>query len=42
VRETSPTNSNVIVLAGNQFVRGMQASAVGQLGGGADFVFSYA
>jgi catecholate siderophore receptor len=41
-RETSPTNSNVIVLAGNQLVKGMQASAVGQLGGGTDFVFGYA
>jgi catecholate siderophore receptor len=41
-RETSSTNSNVIVLAGNQLVKGMQASAVGQLGGGTDFVFGYA
>jgi catecholate siderophore receptor len=41
-RETSPTNSNVIVLAGNQLVKGVQASAVGQLGGGTDFIFGYA
>jgi len=41
-RETSPTNSNVIVLAGNQLVKGMQASAVGQLGGGTDLIFGYA
>jgi catecholate siderophore receptor len=41
-RKTSPTNSNVIVLAGNQLVKGMQTSAVGRLGGGADFVFGYA
>jgi catecholate siderophore receptor len=41
-RETSPTNSNVIVLAGNQLVKGMQASAVGRLGDGTDFVFGYA
>ena len=30
-RETDPTNSNNIVLAGNQMVRGVQASAVGRL-----------
>ena len=41
-RETSPTNSNVIVLAGNQLVKGVQASAVGRLGGGTDFVLGYA
>ena len=41
-RETSPTNSNVIVLAGNQLVKGVQASAVGQLGGGTDLVLGYA
>jgi catecholate siderophore receptor len=41
-RETSPTNSNVIVLAGNQLVKGVQASAVGQLGGGTDLIFGYA
>jgi catecholate siderophore receptor len=41
-RETSPTNSNVVVLAGNQLVKGMQASAVGRLGGGTDLVLGYA
>ena len=41
-RETSPTNSNLIVLAGNQLVKGMQASAVGQLGGGTDLILGYA
>jgi catecholate siderophore receptor len=41
-RETDPTNSNNIVLAGNQLVKGVQASAVGRLGGGTDFVFGYA
>ena len=41
-RETSPTNSNLIVLSGNQLVKGVQASAVGRLGGGTDFVFGYA
>ena len=41
-RETSPTNSNLIVESGNQRVKGVQASAVGQLGGGMDFVFGYA
>jgi catecholate siderophore receptor len=41
-RETDPTNSNNIVEAGNQLVKGVQASAVGQLGGGTDFVFGYA
>ncbi len=41
-RETSPTNSNLIVLSGNQLVQGVQASAVGRLGGGTDFVFGYA
>ena len=41
-RETSPTNSNIIVLAGNQLVKGVQASAVGQLGGGTDLIFGYA
>ncbi len=41
-RETSPTNSNVVVLAGNQLVKGMQASAVGQLGGGTDLILGYA
>lgn len=41
-RETDPTNSNNIVESGNQRVKGVQASAVGQLGGGTDFVFGYA
>jgi catecholate siderophore receptor len=41
-RETDPTNSNNIVLAGNQLVKGVQASAVGRLGGGTDFVVGYA
>ncbi len=41
-RETDPTNSNNIVLSGNQLVRGVQASAVGRLGGGTDFVLGYA
>jgi catecholate siderophore receptor len=41
-RETSPTNSNLIVLSGNQLVKGMQASAVGRLGGGTDLVLGYA
>ena len=41
-RETDPTNSNNIVLAGNQLVRGVQASAVGRLSGGTDLVLGYA
>jgi catecholate siderophore receptor len=41
-RETSPTNSNLIVEAGNQLVRGVQASAVGRLPGGTDLVLGYA
>jgi catecholate siderophore receptor len=41
-RETDPTNSNNIVLAGNQLVKGVQASAVGRLGGGTDIVLGYA
>lgn len=41
-RETSPTNSNLIVEAGNQRVRGVQASAVGDLGGGTSLVLGYA
>jgi catecholate siderophore receptor len=41
-RETSPTNSNLIVEAGNQRVKGVQASLVGQLKGGADVVLGYA
>lgn len=41
-RETDPTNSNNIVLAGNQLVKGVQASAVGRLHGGTDLVLGYA
>jgi catecholate siderophore receptor len=41
-RETDPTNSNNIVEAGNQLVKGVQASAVGQMGGGTDLVLGYA
>jgi catecholate siderophore receptor len=41
-RETDPTNSNNIVLAGNQRVQGMQASAVGRLPQGMDLVLGYA
>ncbi|WP_254064364.1 TonB-dependent siderophore receptor [Granulicella sp. S156] len=41
-RETDPNNSNNIVLAGNQRVKGVQASAVGQLGGGLNLVLGYA
>lgn len=41
-RETDPTNSNNIVESGNQVVKGMQASAVGELGGGLNFVLGYA
>ena len=41
-RETDPTNSNNIVLAGNQMVRGVQASAVGRLARGTDLVLGYA
>jgi catecholate siderophore receptor len=41
-RETSPTNSSLIVEAGNQLVRGVQASAVGKLSDGTDVVLGYA
>ncbi len=41
-RETDPTNSNNIVAAGNQLVRGMQVSAVGRLPDGMDLVIGYA
>ena len=41
-RETDPTNSNNVVLAGNQRVKGIQASAVGRLSGGTDLVLGYA
>ena len=41
-RETDPTNSNNIVLAGNQLVKGVQGSAVGRLSDGSDLVVGYA
>jgi catecholate siderophore receptor len=41
-RETDPTNSNNIVLSGNQLVRGVQFSAVGRLPQGTDLVLGYA
>lgn len=41
-RETDPTNSNNVVLAGNQRVQGVQASAVGRLSQGTDLVLGYA
>jgi len=41
-RETDPTNSNNIVAAGNQLVRGVQFSAVGRLPEGMDLVLGYA
>lgn len=41
-RETDPTNSNNIVLSGNQRVSGVQASAVGRLSDGFDLVLGYA
>jgi catecholate siderophore receptor len=41
-RETDPTNSNNIVSAGNQLVKGVQGSAVGRLKGGTDLVVGYA
>ncbi|HMG86753.1 MAG TPA: TonB-dependent siderophore receptor [Terracidiphilus sp.] len=40
--ETSPTNSNQIVAAGNQLVKGVQLSAVGRLPQGMDLVVGYA
>lgn len=40
--ETSPTNSNEIVAAGNQLVKGIQLSAVGRLPQGMDLVVGYA
>lgn len=40
--ETSPTNSNEIVAAGNQLVKGVQLSAVGRLPEGMDLVVGYA
>jgi catecholate siderophore receptor len=41
-RETDPTNSNNIVLAGNQRVQGVQASVIGRLQQGMDLVLGYA
>ncbi len=41
-RETDPANSNNIVAAGNQLVKGLQASAVGQLPHGMDLIVGYA
>jgi len=41
-RETDPTNSNNIVNAGNQLVKGMQFSVVGRLPDGMDLVAGYA
>lgn len=40
--ETDPTNSNNIVAAGNQLVKGMQVSVVGRLPEGMDLVAGYA
>src|ERR1700735_3850777 len=40
--ETSPTNSNEIVAAGNQLVKGVQLSVVGRLPAGMDLVAGYA
>ncbi len=41
-RETDPTNSNNIVLAGNQLVKGVQFSVVGRLPEGTDLIAGYA
>jgi catecholate siderophore receptor len=41
-RETDPTNSNNIVLAGNQLVKGAQFSLIGRLQDGTDLVLGYA
>jgi catecholate siderophore receptor len=41
-RETDPTNSNNIVAAGNQLVKGVQFSLVGRLPEGMDLVLGYA
>ncbi len=41
-RETDPNNSNNIVVAGNQRVKGVQVSAVGRLPQGMDVVAGYA
>jgi catecholate siderophore receptor len=41
-RETDPSNSNNIVAAGNQLVKGVQFSVVGRLSQGMDIVAGYA
>lgn len=41
-RETDPTNSNNIVASGNQLVKGVQMSAVGELPHGMDLIVGYA
>ncbi len=41
-RETDPTNSNDIVAAGNQVVKGVQLSVVGRLPEGMDIIAGYA
>lgn len=41
-RETDPTNANNIVAAGNQVVKGMQTSLVGQLPHSMDLIAGYA
>ena len=41
-RETDPTNSNNIVAAGNQLVKGVQFSVVGRLPEGMNMVAGYA
>ena len=41
-RETDPTNSSNIVLAGNQLVKGAQFSVIGRLPDGLDVVVGYA
>jgi catecholate siderophore receptor len=41
-RETDPTNSNNIVAAGNQLVRGVQVSMIGRLPESTDLVVGYA
>jgi catecholate siderophore receptor len=41
-RETDPTNSNNIVVSGNQAVKGVQMSVVGRLPQGMDIVAGYA
>ncbi len=41
-RETDPTNSNNIVAAGNQLVKGVQLSIVGRLPEGMDLIAGYA